>query len=104
MLERLPDGVLVHLDLVRLAPDARVDCLAVTLDTSRRGGPERPAGILVPVPPDVPDQVAAAGRAGQEPGEPVLAPLDRSAVSPAVPRPHRLDLLPRPLVDQRTQR
>ena len=57
----------------------------------------------MPVPPDVPGQAAAAGRAGQEPGEPVLAAADPAAVPPAVPRPHRLDVLPGCWIDERPQ-
>ena len=60
--KRPPDRVLVHLDLVRLAPDARVDRLAVALDPARGGGRERLAGVGVAVAPDVADEAAAAAR------------------------------------------
>ena len=77
VLERLPDRVLVHVDRVRLAPHPRVDRRPVALDAARGRGLERLAGVQMAVAPDVPGQPAPAGRAGQEPGEAVLAAVDR---------------------------
>ena len=103
MLEGLPDRVLVHLDLVRLTPDARVERLAIALDPARDRSLERLAGVHVPVPSDVPGQAAAARGAGEQAAEPVLAPVDPAAVSAAVPGPQRLDVLPGPRVHERAK-
>ncbi len=103
MLEGPPDRVLVHLDLVRLAPDTRVERLAVALDPARDGGPECLAGVGVPVASDVPGQAAAAGGAGEQAAEPVLAAVDPAAMPAAVPGPQRLDVLPGRRIHERAE-
>ena len=77
MLEGPPDRVLVYLDLVRLAPDTRVERLAVALDPARDGGPECLAGVGVPVASDVPGQAAAARGAGEQ----AAATPDRAGIA-----------------------
>ena len=76
MLERAPDGRLVQVRLVGLAPHPGVDRRPVALDAAGGGGLERLAGVGVPVAPDVADEPASAGSTDQEPREPVLAAVD----------------------------
>ena len=103
MLEGPTDRLLVHVGFVGLALHPRVDRLAVALDAAWGGGPERLAGIGVAIAPDVPDEPATAGRAGQQPRQAVLAAVDRAPVPAAVSGAHRLDVLPGRRVDDRAQ-